>query len=226
MTTPDDLTARARIRDAALAQFAEHGFARTTIRGIAAAAGVSLGLVRHHYGSKEALRDAVDAHVIAEIRRISDEVIMAGGRGDFGSTAVYREATRPFQGYLAQALLDGSVTIARMFDQMIGPTEEWLALADERRTEEPYTDRRTRAVVLTAMALGVPAMREHISRALGVDILSPEGDRQVSLALLDLYSHALITPELAETARVALDGAPAPRPAARPTRTPRTRSSR
>ena len=38
---PDDLTARARIRQAALSQFAEHGFERTTIRGIAAEAGVS-----------------------------------------------------------------------------------------------------------------------------------------------------------------------------------------
>jgi TetR/AcrR family transcriptional regulator, regulator of cefoperazone and chloramphenicol sensitivity len=65
MTAADDLTARARIRDAALRQFAEQGFERSTIRGIAATAGVSPGLVRHHFGSKEALRDAVDEHVLS-----------------------------------------------------------------------------------------------------------------------------------------------------------------
>src|SRR5262245_24079829 len=108
----DDLTARARIRAAALAQFAEHGYERSTIRGIAAAAGVSLGLVRHHFGSKEALREAVDAHVRAEIRRVSDAIREAGGRGDLDESAVSREAILPFQGYVARALLDGSAVIA------------------------------------------------------------------------------------------------------------------
>src|SRR5262249_4006130 len=71
----EDLTAGARIREAALAQFAEHGFERTTIRGIARAAGVSPGLLRHHFGSKQELKDAVDAHVMAEIRRANAEVM-------------------------------------------------------------------------------------------------------------------------------------------------------
>src|SRR5699024_9797298 len=61
---PEDLTSRARIRDAALAQFAEHGTKGATIRGIAAAAGVSPGLVQHHFGSKDALRESCDKYVI------------------------------------------------------------------------------------------------------------------------------------------------------------------
>lgn len=54
---PEDLTARARIRDAALKHFTESGFAKATIRDIARTAGVSPGLVRHHFGSKEGLRE-------------------------------------------------------------------------------------------------------------------------------------------------------------------------
>jgi TetR/AcrR family transcriptional regulator, regulator of cefoperazone and chloramphenicol sensitivity len=200
-----DLTARARIRQAALAQFAEHGFERTTIRGIAAAAGVSPGLVRHHFGSKLALRDAVDAHVVQEIRRISDEIMADGERGDFGPSALSRQAMRPFQGYLARALMDGSQTIATLFDEMVGPTEQWIALADKNRADAPFVDRRTRAAVFTAMVLGVPLLHEHLSRVLGVDVLSAEGDLRVALALLDIYSHALVSPELAETARAGLD---------------------
>ena len=57
---PDDLTARARIRDAALHEFGEKGYDGATIRGIAARAGVSSGLLRHHFGSKQELRDACD----------------------------------------------------------------------------------------------------------------------------------------------------------------------
>jgi AcrR family transcriptional regulator len=124
----EDLTARARIRDAALGQFAEHGFERATIRGIASAAGVSPGLVRHHFGSKQALRDAVDAHVLQEIRRISDEVMEGSQRRDLSRSMLSREALIPFQGYLMHALMDGSAIIASMFDQMVELTEQWVAL--------------------------------------------------------------------------------------------------
>ncbi len=207
----DDLTARARIRQAALAQFAEHGYERATIRGIAAAAGVSPGLVRHHFGSKQALREAVDHHVVQEIRRLNDEVATDSARGDLGPSALSRQAIRPFQGYLARALMDGSTTIATLFDSLVEPTEQWIALADNERTDPPFADRRTRAAVFTAMVLGVPLLHEHLSRVLGVDTLSPEGDRRVALALLDLYSHALVSPQLAATARAGLDAlAPSP----------------
>jgi AcrR family transcriptional regulator len=204
----EDLTARARIREAALAQFAEHGFERTTIRGIAAAAGVSPGLVRHHFGSKQALRDTIDAHVLREIRRVNDEIMENGQHGDLRASALSRQAIRPFLGYLVRAMMDGSDIIATLFDQMVDMSEQWVALADEGRSESdpPLADRRTRAAVFNAMAMGVGIMHEHLSRVLGVDTFSPEGDRQVALALLDIYSHAAISPDLAATARAGLDG--------------------
>ena len=43
------------ILEAARQQFAENGFERTTIRGVAAVAGVDPALVMQHYGSKEGL---------------------------------------------------------------------------------------------------------------------------------------------------------------------------
>jgi AcrR family transcriptional regulator len=62
---PDDRTTRAVIRDEALRLFAERGPDAVTVRQIAAAAGVSPGLVIHHFGSKDGLRKAVDEHVLA-----------------------------------------------------------------------------------------------------------------------------------------------------------------
>ena len=61
---PDDRTARAVIRDEALRLFAARGPDAVTVRQIAAAAGVSPGLVLHHFGSKAGLREAVDQHVL------------------------------------------------------------------------------------------------------------------------------------------------------------------
>jgi AcrR family transcriptional regulator len=60
----EDLTATARIRNAALAGFAHNGVAATSIRDVARAANVSPGLVQHHYKTKAALHSAVTDYVI------------------------------------------------------------------------------------------------------------------------------------------------------------------
>jgi AcrR family transcriptional regulator len=46
---------RATILEAARASFADRGFAGTTVRGVAAAAGVDAALVHHYFGTKDAL---------------------------------------------------------------------------------------------------------------------------------------------------------------------------
>ncbi|WP_395361222.1 TetR family transcriptional regulator [Streptomyces sp. YH02] len=45
--------ARERILDAARAQFAERGYDKTSVRGIAKAAGVDAALVHHYFGTKD-----------------------------------------------------------------------------------------------------------------------------------------------------------------------------
>jgi AcrR family transcriptional regulator len=53
-----------RIRDAALRLFAVHGTEATSLRTIAQAAGVSVGLVQHHFTTKDNLIDAVNDYVM------------------------------------------------------------------------------------------------------------------------------------------------------------------
>lgn len=65
VSRPEDLTAKARIRIAALGLFAEHGENGTSMRAVASAAGVTVGLVVHHYGTKDGLREAVESHIVA-----------------------------------------------------------------------------------------------------------------------------------------------------------------
>jgi AcrR family transcriptional regulator len=59
-----DLPGLARIRNAALAEFARNGVASTSLRDVAKTAGVSPGLVQHHFATKAALVEAVGAHVV------------------------------------------------------------------------------------------------------------------------------------------------------------------
>ncbi len=56
-----------RIRNAALKSFAARGAAATSLRAVAADAGVSLGLVQHHFATKAGLIKAVDDYVLASV---------------------------------------------------------------------------------------------------------------------------------------------------------------
>ena len=72
MRSADDLTAVARIRDAAIDQVGQHGF-NVGLRAIAQAAGVSAALVIHHFGSKDGLLRACDDYIAEQIREAKSE---------------------------------------------------------------------------------------------------------------------------------------------------------
>ena len=73
-----DLTAAARIRQAAIIRFAQDGFG-VGLRTIAADAGVTAGLITHHFGSKEGLRQACDAEVLRLTDQAKRESTVLGG---------------------------------------------------------------------------------------------------------------------------------------------------
>ena len=192
----EDLTARARIREAALEHFAHEGYERATVRAIAQTAGVSPGLLRHHYGSKDALRVACDDYVFEMLHRVNTQELEAPG-----AAARTQQTSKRFGRYVARALAEGSHSAGPIFDEMVAMTEQWLVRSDEVRVDAPTTDRRIRAVLVTAMKIGIPLLHEHVSRALGEDIFDQEGERLVALALLDIYSHTLIDDGTATSAR-------------------------
>jgi len=195
-----DLTARARIREAALQHFAEEGYEGATIRGIARTAGVSPGLLRHHYGSKDALRAACDGYVFETLQHLNAQLLE-----DPGAAAGAQQASRRFGRYVARTLADGSSTADEIFDEMVTMTEQWLARSDEHRTDPPAIDRRIRAALVTAMKVGIPLLHDHVSRVIGADMFEPEGDRIVGLALLDVYAHPLLDEGAAIAAQVGFE---------------------
>lgn len=82
---PDDLTAKARIRNAALALFASGGYDGTTMRAVATTAGVTVGLVVHHYGTKERLRGAVEDLIVDAFTEATTSVPIVGSARDIGA---------------------------------------------------------------------------------------------------------------------------------------------
>ncbi len=205
----EDLTARARIRDAALRLFAERGTDGATIRDIARAAGVSAGLVRHHFGSKEALRDACDSYALERLTRIKEQAVLEGQMADQAFLPAVHPTVLSLYRYFARAMLDGSPAAASMFDDMVEIAEQWL----NRHHPGQSTDPRAYAAVLVAMQIGMLGMHDHLSRALGADILSPQGHLRMTRGTVDLHSHALLSPEQAAHAHAAFDQLQARQPA-------------
>jgi AcrR family transcriptional regulator len=188
--SPEDLTARARIRDAALQLFAERGIAGATIRDIAAAAGVSSGLVRHHFGSKEALRDACDAYAMERSNQLREDLLVNGRLTDPAAVVAVHPQAVLLQRYLMNSLMDGSATAEAMFESMVRLGEEWLTYR-----KVPSPDLRAYAAVLCAMQMGVFLMHDQLSRALGVDVYTPEGHARMNTGFVDVFSYPLFTPE-------------------------------
>ncbi|HEY4020557.1 MAG TPA: TetR family transcriptional regulator [Pseudonocardiaceae bacterium] len=195
----EDLTARARIRDAALHLFAERGTDAATIRDIAATAGVSLGLVRHHFGSKEALRAACDEYVLVQSRRILVESTDPDGAPNPGFLPATHPARVLLGQYFARSMADGSPAATALFNDLVALAEQWIT----QTTPDRYDDPRAVAVLMTAMQLGPLLMHTQVSAALGVDLLSPAGHIRSTKALIDIYSQPGLSEDSAKAAKAA-----------------------
>ncbi|BFU47230.1 TetR family transcriptional regulator [Krasilnikovia sp. MM14-A1004] len=194
----EDLTARARIRDAAIDLFAEHGFATATVRDIAQRAGVSSGLLRHHFGSKEGLRDACDEWAMARAAELREQALSGGGLADETFLPSVHPETMRLQAYLVRSMMEGATTA--MFERMVEAGEQWLAGA-------PVTtnDPRAFSAVIAAMKLGMFLMRDQLSHVLGSDVAEPAGHGRMLRAAIDIFAQPLLTAEQADQARAALD---------------------
>ena len=201
-SSTDDRSTQARIRDAALTCFAEQGFSATTVRAIAARAGVSAPLVIHHFGSKARLRAACDAFVSAYVRERKLEAMRAGPGLDPLSLLRSEDDRLPLLAYLARALHDDSAAVAALVDELIEDAEAVLAAGVESGTVRALDHPRGVAAVLTLWSLGALALHEHVERVLGVDLTGPVGASQrqpgYTVPALEILTRGLLAPGMYE----------------------------
>ena len=213
-----DLTGRARIRDAALALFGERGVERTSLREIAQSAGLSAGLVRHHFGSKDGLRAACDAYALERLMAVKEAGVPGGRLADPGFLSDVQPELLVLHRYLARSIVDGSPAAGAVLDRMIVLSEHWIAAYHP----DEVSDERAVACVLAAAQIGLLMVREQMSKALGVDVSSPQGHLRLAHALIYFYSTPLLPPDLAADAHAALAQLQPP-PPQRPKATSRRR---
>ncbi|MBO0679613.1 TetR family transcriptional regulator [Mycolicibacterium sp. S2-37] len=143
-SAPDDRTAVARIRDAAIAQFGEHGF-DVGVRTIAQAAGVSAALVIHHFGSKENLRAVCDDYIAEEILSSKSESVRSNDPATWFAQMAEIESYAPMMAYLVRSMESGSALAKTLWRRMIDNVEQYLDEGVRAGTIKPSPDARARA---------------------------------------------------------------------------------
>jgi AcrR family transcriptional regulator len=125
MRSVDDLTAAARIRDAAIDRFGEQGFS-VGLRSIAEAAGVSAALVIHHFGSKDGLRKACDDYVAEEIRSSKSEAMNSSDPATWFAAMAEIEEYAPLMAYLVRSMQAGGELARTFWHTMIDNAKSYL----------------------------------------------------------------------------------------------------
>lgn len=206
----DDLTAVARIRNAALEGFALDGVAATSIRDIAKRAGVSAGLVQHHFKSKEGLRRAVDDYVA----RLGADALASRGEHTGGNDVVQLVGDRITRWmrdhrlallYVIRSAAEGDESGLAIFDSLVAVGDvhiEQLANEGLLRTD---LDRRWAVLQVIILNLATALLETAINRHLDAPLRHPDQLERWNRACTDLFRSGLFRPD-----RSAADG---PQPA-------------
>jgi len=194
----EDLTARARIREAAIDLFAERGIGPATIRDIAERAGVSSGLLRHHFGSKEGLRDACDEYAMSRMNELRDRLLGPNAQVDPAVLGAMNPSALRLQVYLVKSMMEGSSN--SLFDAAMESGRTWAAHADIE-TE----DLEAWLATMIALKIGLFVMRDQVGRVLGEDMSTAKGFRRMVRASIEIFGRPIVTPEQADQALKALD---------------------
>ncbi|OBG63374.1 MULTISPECIES: TetR/AcrR family transcriptional regulator [unclassified Mycobacterium] len=142
-----DLTAAARIRDAAIEQFGQHGFG-VGLRKIAEAAGVSAALVIHHFGSKEGLRKACEDYIADQIYNQKSEAIRSNDPATWFAQLAEIEEYAPLMAYVVRSMQTGGELANMMWRRMIDNTSAYMEEGVRAGTIKPSRDPEARAKYL------------------------------------------------------------------------------
>ena len=143
-----DLTAAARIRDAAIEQFGKRGF-DVGLRAIADAAGVSAALVIHHFGSKDGLRKACDDYIAQEVRSGKSEAMRTTDPATWFAQLAEIETYAPLMAYLVRSMQTGGSLAKALWQKMIDDAEAYLDDGVRTGLLKPSRDPRARAIFLS-----------------------------------------------------------------------------
>jgi AcrR family transcriptional regulator len=191
--SPSDLTARARIRDSAIDCFAENGF-DSPFRMIAARAGVSPGLITHHFASKDSLRTECDHEVLRRYHALKTEAIADPSGYLFARLAAPGGAAIVVV-YMLRAIHAGRHAGRMFLESLVDETRAVMAESVASGLVRPSRDEEARVRYLTYQAMGAMLL-EFLAEpeATPDEFVASLGARQrdTILPVLELYTEGLL----------------------------------
>lgn len=193
MSSVDDLRGSARIREAAIALVSRRGWERTTLREIAAEAGVTVGLVNYHFTSKEGLREACDDWITNLLAQEKGLILM---QTSVVSLAGYLEGHpefAPITDYIAMCLRHGGRVAEHIIDGMVEMTRQTLVLGAAEGTMRAVDDIDATAALLVGYGAGATLLGDHIARLLGgTHLFDRDVYERFGRASVDMFTEPLL----------------------------------
>ncbi|MEV6041264.1 TetR family transcriptional regulator [Nonomuraea sp. NPDC052116] len=203
-----DLTAQAKIRTAAIAHFARDGFQKTNVRTIAATAGVSAGLVIHHFGSKEKLRAVCDDHVLRILTQRANSTSPAGLQELFGQYQSDPEEYHLHMRYMVRAIEEDTPAATTFVNTMVDESEQILRAGIADGSLRPSSDVRVLAVLSVLVSLTTLTMPAPLARTLGHEQAGPDLLRRIGLPMLEVFTRGMYADDsILKAAQAAWDDA-------------------
>lgn len=173
----DSRDGKARLIRMAMGLFAEKGFDGITVRDIAAAANVSVGLINHHFGSKEGLREAVDRFFIEQFEEVVRQDRPAPPAGSENLDAVV-EQTEDWinrhiedwdltKAYMRRALLEGNDWGGNLFERFYQVVRTSIDRMDAEGRLRADVDRLWLPLLVMYLELGTLLLEPYVERVLG-----------------------------------------------------------
>ncbi|MBF6210350.1 TetR family transcriptional regulator [Nocardia puris] len=191
-----DLTTAARIRDTAIEVFGARGF-QVGVRAIAAAAGVSPGLVNHHFGSKEGLRTACDNRVLELVRSQKLRTLTSSdtAKGILAAMAEI-DAYGPLLAYLVRSLQAGGPVAESLFERMVDDAYDYIERGVEAGVIKPSRDPMARARLIVTLNTGAVMLWVQLHHADGEEVDFAQVMRAVAEEftppVLEIYTQGLL----------------------------------
>lgn len=197
-----DLTALARIRNAALEGFARDGVAATTIRDVAKAAGVSPGLVQHHFKTKADLERGVNEYVLqiaveasegledSAAETTTEELFLAMGERITELVRDHRSALL----YVIRSAAAGEKAGLDIFDAFLALVNKHVERLGKEGTLRDDVDRLWLGLQVVILDLGTVLLGPAIDRHLPEPLMEPDQLERWRSASTELLRHGFVKP--------------------------------
>lgn len=174
-----DLTTKARVRAAALELVGEQGLDATTIRQVAAHAGVSVGVVQHHYKTKAELADDVRTWVLARLvdaaTAVTDGAETGTSRPELAAFDDLMSGNPKLAAYIRRILIEATPNAKRWFTEAVDQTAEQLREKSPEGLSSRPEELRTLAAMLLVITFGPVILGSALTDLLDCSVKQAQG---------------------------------------------------